>query len=158
MTGRANFRAVFIAFAMPVLICLGGCATPVNHATPSGRVEVTVQGKVGKELRAEISNMMLNTGYNAKNSSESLMVFEKPVQNVLAAVLYGSQYDSSPAARVSYSIVETDYLTRVVASFAVVTNPGSAFERVTPMDNNPDTRGFQMRLDEMKAFLEARGK
>jgi len=119
---------------------------------------VTVQGKVGKELRAEISNMMLNTGYNVKNSSESLMVFEKPVQNVLAAVLYGSQYDSSPAARVSYSIVETDYLTRVVASFAVVTNPGSAFERVTPMDNNPDTRGFQMRLDEMKAFLEARGK
>jgi hypothetical protein len=35
---------------------------------------------------------MLNNGFNVKSSSDTLIVFEKPVENVLAAALLGSSY------------------------------------------------------------------
>jgi hypothetical protein len=133
-----------------------GCATPVVHNTPSGRPEITVSGKVGKRASAEITNLMVNRGYNVKVSSDTLIVFEKPIESTMAAVLLGSRYDSTPAARITYNIIETEATTRVIASFAAVTNPGSAFERITPMNNIQDTDTYQMRLNEIKAKLEGR--
>jgi hypothetical protein len=97
---------------------------------------------------------MLNRGYNVKSSTSTLLVFEKPIDNILASVLLGSRYDSTPAARVTYTIIETDTSTRVVASLAAITNPGSAFEQVTPMDNSKDSLIFQQFLNELKSSLE----
>ncbi|MHA1355493.1 MAG: hypothetical protein ACTSR1_10005 [Candidatus Heimdallarchaeota archaeon] len=130
------------------------CATPVKHNTPSGRPEITISGKVGKQVQAEIMNLMLNNGYNVKSSTDTLLVFERPIKNVMAAALLGSRYDSTPAARISFNIIEMGASTRVVASFAAVTNPGSAFERITPMNNNADTVNYQMRLNEIKQSIE----
>ena len=130
-----------------------GCATPVVHNTPSGRPEIMVSGKVGKRASAEVTNLMVNKGYNVKSSSDSLIVFEKPMEGAMAAMLLGSRYDSTPAARVTYNIIETETTTRVIASFAAITNPGSAFERITPMNNNQDTAAYQMRLNEIKVKL-----
>lgn len=73
------------------------CATPVVHSTPSGRPEVSVNGRVAKQAHAEIMNLMLNNRYNVKATSDTLLVFEKPIENVLAVALLGSKYDSSPA-------------------------------------------------------------
>lgn len=136
-------------------VALVGCATPVRHDTPSGRPEVTIRGNLAKPVQGEITNAMLNRGYNVKSSAETLLVFERPIDNAMACVLLGSQYDSTPAARVTYSIVESMDTTRVVASFAAVTNPGSAFERVTPLNNNPDTAEYQALLNDIKARLES---
>jgi hypothetical protein len=137
------------------LIAIVGCATPIRHDTPSGRPEVTVRGNLAKPIHREITNAMLNRGYNVKSSTETLLVFERPLDNAMASVLLGSQYDSTPAARITYSIVESMDWTRVVASFAAVTNPGSAFERITPLNNNPDTAEYQALLNEIKVRLES---
>lgn len=54
----------------------------------------------------------------------------------------------------SFNIIEMQETTRIVTSFAAVTNPGSAFERITQMDNHADTANYQMRLNEIKAKIE----
>lgn len=87
-------------------------------------------------------------------STKTLLVFEKPIDNVFAAALLGSRYDRTPAARVTYTIIETESSTRIVASLAAITNPGSAFERVTPMDDSKDSVRVQQFLTALKISLE----
>lgn len=148
-------RNIMRYVSMVILVAIvAGCATPMIHNTPSGRPEITVGNKAGKRVLAEITNLMVNKGYNVKSSSDSLIIFEKPIEGTMAAMLLGSRYDSTPAARITYNIIETETTTRVIASFAAITNPGSAFERITPMNNNPDTAGYQMHLNEIKEKLE----
>lgn len=150
----ALMKDTILALFVSLLFVAAGCATPIMHLTPSGRPEVTVTGRVGEQVVARITDRMLNSGYNVKTATKTLMVFEKPIDNVLAAALLGSRYDSTPAARITYTIIETDASTRVVASLAAITNPGSAFERVTPMDNSKDSVGVQQFLTELKSSLE----
>lgn len=45
-------------------------------------------------------------------------------------------------------------MTRVVADFAIITNPGSSFERRTDFNNNQDSVQIQSMLDQIKAELE----
>jgi hypothetical protein len=139
-----------------LMLILTGCAAPAQHNTPSGRPEVTINGRVSKAVLGKITNGMINNGYNVKTSTDTLLVFEKPMENFAAQLFLGSRYDSTPAARITYNIIETEGFTRVVASFAAVTNPGSAFERLTPMNNNPDTASYQTFLDKIKNEIEWR--
>ena len=149
-----RLRKYFFILLVPLLFYT--CAAPVRHYTPSGRPEVTINGKVGKQVQSEITNLMLNNRYNVKTSTDTLMVFERPIENILAASLLSSKYDKNPIVRVTFNIIEMETSTRVVASFAAVTNPGSAFERIRPMNNNVDTVNYQMRLNELKGRIEMR--
>jgi len=147
-------KRTMLPLVVPLLFLVAGCAAPIKHLTPSGRPEVTITGRVGEQVVARITDYMLNRGYNVKTATNTLLVFEKPIDNVLATVLLGSRYDSTPAARVTYTTIETETSTRVVASLAAITNPGSAFERVTPMDNSKDSVSLQQFLNELKSSLE----
>lgn len=143
-----------LTLVISLFFLVAGCATPIKHLTPSGRPEVTITGRVGEQIVARITNRMLDSGYNVKMATKTLMVFEKPIDNVLAAALLGSHYDHTPAARVTYTIIETEGYTRIVASLAAITNPGSAFERVTPMNDSKDSVRVQQFLAALKSSLE----
>lgn len=147
-------RLTALIFVLFTAMLLGACAAPVNHDTPSGRPEVTIRGRVSSQAQAEIMNLMLNRKYSVKSSSPNLIVFEKPLEGTMNAVLFGSQYNTTPYARATFTIFETGESTRVVASFAAITNPGSSFERVTSLDNNQETAKYQDRLDEIKRRIE----
>lgn len=147
-------KGTILALVVCLLFVVTGCAAPIKHLTPSGRPEVTIGGSVGEQVVARITDRMLNAGYNVKTATKPLLVFENPIDNVLAAALLGSRYDSTPAARITYTIIETGTSTRVVASLTAITNPGSAFERVTPMDNSKDSVSVQQFLTELKMSLE----
>lgn len=133
------------------LLC--GCTTP-TLPTASGRPEITFNGKVSDQISAKIADRMLNAHYSLKSSSKNLMVFEKPLDGVLAGVLFGSHYDSTPAARVTYTIVEGENSTRVVASASAITNPGSAFERATRLDSGKDAERLQKLLNDLRSTQE----
>ncbi len=147
-------RAHNIAILLLVMLLVAGCATPVTHNTPSGKPEVTINGVDADTVAASVIDRMINRGYNVTNSNNRMLVFEKPLENTMAAALYGSRYDSQPNVRITYNINNYQNKTRVVASFAVVTNPGSSFERLTPANNNQDTVKYQDMLNEIKASLE----
>jgi len=73
---------------------------------------------------------MVNGGFRITKDTSYELTFDKPVENIAVAVLMGSKYDSQPNARVSYTFAQVNDTTRVVADVAIITNPGSAFERL----------------------------
>lgn len=139
---------------IPLLgLFLIGCATPVKFDTLSGKPEVTIQGKVADQVGAKLADRMINNGYSISSSSKYLMVFEKPFESMGAALLFGSQYDTNPVARITYTIIEAETTTRVVTSLIAVTNAGSAFERTTIMNHSQDSLKYQDMLIEIAEEL-----
>lgn len=130
-----------------------GCATIKPLPTPSGRPEVTIPNVTKKQVIDTLTNRMINKGYQLSSVNDYVVVFNKKVDSFMAGVIYGSRYDSTPAARVSYNLVETDAGIRVIVTLEVVTNPGSAFERVTDLSQGPDAKDAQRSLEEVKASL-----
>ena len=92
---------------------------------------------------------MLNKGYRITKDTQFELAFDMPVDNAMVSVLLGSKYDSQPNKRVSYSIAQVGEDVRVVADFAVITNPGSAFERRTDLNESAATTDVQTLLEEV---------
>jgi hypothetical protein len=131
-------------------VLLAGCAAPVVHNTASGKVEEIFTGTPG-QTKPKIVGMMANFGFNVSKDTPYLIAFDKPTENVMAAVLLGSKYDSTPNTRITYTFVQMGPNTRVIADASIITNPGSAFERVTNMNGNQDTVKLQTWLDNLAA-------
>ncbi|MFN3827809.1 MAG: hypothetical protein ACK4NR_09325 [Micavibrio sp.] len=141
-------------FTVIMSVVLAGCATPIQHNTPSGKVEVTIKGTSKSTVKDRITDSMINRGYSVTKSDDTVISFDRPVDSPMAAVFFGSRYDSTPNARVAYNIIQTKGAVRVVADCSIVTNPGSAFEKKTNMNNNAATADIQSWLNEIKINLE----
>lgn len=141
--------------AVAAVLTLGGCGTPVTHATVSGKVEVAITGSTPEAVKAGLVNEMVNHGYRITKDTSYEIAFDRPTDNIAASVLLGSKYDAQPNARVSYFITPTPPIVRVVADIAIITNPGSSFERRTEMNGSQDSVQVQALLDRLKTSLEA---
>ena len=146
-----------VRVAAVIILCfvVASCATPVKHHTASGRPEVTIATTNVEAVKGALISEMVNRGYSITRESDFLVAFDRPVDNVWAAALLGSRYDSTPNARVSYTIARIQDTIRVVADLAIITNPGSAFERQTNMNANEDSRKIQDLMDRVKGNVEA---
>jgi hypothetical protein len=141
-----------LIFALTSL--LTSCAAPIVHNTPSGRPEVTIRDVHLTDVSAKLTGQMIDRGYIIKSAQPAVMIFEKPINNLGAAMLFGSRYDSTPFARVTFMLVESEQQTRVVGSLAVITNPGSAFEHQTSFDQSQDSANIQQALNFLKLSME----
>lgn len=135
-------------------LLLSGCATTSALNTPTGKPEVTISGVSADEVASAIINKMIDSGYNVTSTDNRMLVFEKPLKNFVAMFVYGSNYDRQPNARITFNINQFENKTRVVASFATITNPGSAFEKVNHSERNASMPKYQEMLNEIKASLE----
>lgn len=138
--------------ALAATLC--GCAS-VDHQTASGKVEVTINAPP-EAVKASIVNAMVNQRYRISKDTAFELAFDKPTDNLLAAAFLGSRYDSTPNTRISYFLAPTPPSVRVVADFAIITNPGSSFERRTDLNRSEDTAQVQALLDDVKAQTEQR--
>ena len=68
-------------------------------------------------------------------------------------IVFGSGYDGVPEMRVNISTVDTVEGRRAIFALSYVTNPGSAFEKVTDVSNWRDGQQLQQELWELKANL-----
>ncbi len=148
-------KVILLAASLLAAATLHGCGTPVQHATASGNVEVTISAPTADVVKAALVNEMVNRGYRITKDTPYEVVFDKPVENFAAQLLLGSRYDGVPNARISYMIAATPPTVRVVADMAIITNPGSSFERRTPLNNGQDSMQVQTILDSIKTKLEA---
>ncbi|MDG4475644.1 hypothetical protein [Thiovibrio frasassiensis] len=137
------------------LVGLTGCASVQPLNTPSSKPEVTIPNGQKKAVIDKITNMMLGRGYKIKNINEYSAVFGKPLQSTGAAILFGSQFNTTPEGRISYNIVDTTKGVRVIGTLEVVTNPGSGLERVTDLSqNSKNAHEYQQLLEEVAASFE----
>ena len=143
-----------IAFAL-----LAGCAaTPVQHYTPSAKPEVTINTTEVSVVKASLISTMLNLGFDLKKDTNYQLVFERPITDILTAALFGSQYDRTPNARITYTLAASPKSVRVIVDLAVITNPGSAFERRTPANHYREALEYQGILDNLRREIEAFGR
>ena len=154
---RISVAALSGVFLLSLVL---GCAHMRPLSTPSGKPEVTIKNSTKKEVVDAIVNMMVGSGFEIKDISDYHAVFGKLSRSLGDALLYGSNYDATPEYRVKYSFTETGDGIRVLAAVSVITNPGSAFERVTDRTRGKDAHDMQSMLERFKASMELskRGK
>lgn len=131
--------------AIVAAFLLTACAT-VDHKTRSGKPEVTIPGATAERVKVELVDAMTTAGFSITRSNDYQLVFDRPTEGVMVALLLGSQYDAIPNARVSFTITELNRSVRVVADIKMVTNPGSAFERLTDWNKSKDAVDVQKAL------------
>lgn len=144
-------RQIFVA---ALGLVLASCGTPVRQDTASGRPEVTVHHVASDRVKGALVSGMLNRGYRITKDSQFEIAFDRPVDNLAVAVLMGSKYDAQPNARVSYQIAQLGDDVRVVADMAIITNPGSAFERRMDVSAGADSPVIQAFLTTIAADLQ----
>ena len=151
-----NRNFVHLALLPALILLVSACATPVAHHTPSGKPEVTIFSTDGELIKNLVISEMIDRGYSVSSEREYSIAFDRPVDNVFAAALLGSQYNSTPNARITYTVVRTpNGHSRVVATLQVVTNPGSSHERYTDASGNRDSVEIQALLDRVRDRIEA---
>lgn len=137
-------------------LVLVSCAGPQPLPTSSGKAEVVIQSPKGK-VRDALAARALDRGFQIKSNGDSAVVIGKRSDSIALAMMAGSRYDAQPEIRVRYDLLEVEGGTRVVTTAMVVTNPDSAFEKITPMD--PGAKAYvelQGALNEVKGKLEGR--
>lgn len=128
-----------------------GCATPVQHDTASGRVE-TVFAKSLEATHAAVLNGLVNRHYAITRDSANLIVADRPSTNGTANVLFGTGFNPIVNARLTFTMISPQPdQTRVVVDMAMVQNPGSGFERLTPGNNSQDSTDIQTWLNSLAA-------
>lgn len=141
------------ALAVAVAI-LAGCQTAAEApSTASGKPEVLIRAPVGK-IKSLLISKALDRGLAVTKDSEYLLQLEKPTENMAAAVLLGSRYDATPNERYVVTFAQVGDEVRVVVAAMIVTNPGSAFERITPINSGDGVNRTQQTLLEIKQIAE----
>lgn len=142
-----------IIAALAAAVAVSACQT-VQHATPSGRPEVTINAPMD-DVKATYVGTLTNFGYSMVRDTNYQIVMEKPVDNLMANVLLSSRYDPTVEARITATFLNMGGQTRVTTDMGIVRNGGSAFEAVTPLNGSQDSVGVQSLLNEIKSELEA---
>lgn len=143
-----------LRFAVCFLLLLSGCATVPPPNTPSQRPEVTIAGASKKEILDVLMAEMLSSGAQVKRVDDYSVVFAKPDSSFGGALLFGSRYDSTPEMRVTYNLVEMGNAIRVFCNAAMVTNPGSAYERVSDVTGGKLAHEIQAMLERLKSRVQ----
>ncbi|ABD88090.1 hypothetical protein [Rhodopseudomonas palustris] len=144
---------ISIIAAVLASLLVAGCQTAQAPTTASGKPEVTIRAAPGA-IKARLLSLAMDRRFNVSKDTEYLLQVEKPTDNIAASVLLGSKYDSTPAERIVFTFAPLGENVRVVASLMYVTNPGSAFEQVTPINAGEGVDRTQATLSDIKQSLE----
>jgi hypothetical protein len=151
--GELMVGRIFFLFALAALLI--GCQTEAQAPmTASGRPEVTIKAPTAA-IKARLLSLAMDRRFNVTKDTEYLLQIEKPTDNFGAAILLGSKYDSVPAERIVFTFAPLGDSVRVVAASMFVTNPGSSFEQLTPVNAGEGINQTQAALQEIKQSLEA---
>ena len=144
-----------IIIVMLFSIVIFGCVTVQPLNTISGKPEVIINIEDKEKIKDSLVNSMMNEGFYLKTTNEYNLVFGKISNDIATSLLYGSRYDTSPELIVSFSIVKVNNGYRLIATLNVITNPGSAFERVTDLSyGSTGAHYYQKCLQFTKTKLE----
>lgn len=115
-------------------------------ATPSGKPEGIIKNANAGDVKATLLNFMLSKGYTVTSDTGSTLQVDKPADSLAASLVYGSQMNSTPNARIVFTFVQVGSDTRVVADMMIVTNPGTAFEQRTELNQTSDAKELNQIL------------
>lgn len=146
-----------ITYSILIFVLITGCATVKHLNTPTGKPEVIIPDASKSEIADQITNAMLSWDFQLQKRDENILVFAKRDQRLGTSLLFGSRYDSTPEWRFIYNIVDHSEGIRVIANIAAITNPGSAFERVTDLSRgSKDSENVYALLTQIREGFSSR--
>lgn len=133
------------------MLALAGCSTTSTpRAAPERQLAISAPKM---EVKEAIAALFVSKGYQISRDSDFVMDFSIATNNFMATLLLSSNYDSRVETRVSVTFIG-DNPTQVSWRAALITNPGSAFERPTDVTNNADGDKVQLEFIALKKRLE----
>jgi len=154
-----------IAYSTLFIFLISGCATVKPLNTPTGKPEVIIPEASKAEIADQITNDMLSWNFQLQKRDENILVFSKRDRTLGSSLLFGSKYDRTPEWRFIYNIVDHPEGIRVIANIAAISNPGSAFERVTDFSRgSKDSENVYLLLTQIREnficrkIVKGRGK
>jgi len=150
-------KSLFVVLAL-ASCALGACAAPTHLDTPSGHPEVTISRTTPNKVKAALVRKMIDKGFQVTKDKQFELAFDRPLDNKLAEALLGSKVSGTPNMRVTYSISQVGDDVRVIADLAAITNPGSASELSTDMNDaakGAPVHDVQSFLDELRTELNS---
>ena len=147
-------RKIYPIF-LAIILSLSGCTTLQPLNTSTGKPEIIITETNKKEVADAIINTMLSWDFQLQKRDEYILVFGKRDTRIISGVLLGSQYDTTPEWRITYNLVDYANGVRIMVSIFAITNPGSAFERITDFSKgSKDSHNIQSFLNQLKETLE----
>jgi hypothetical protein len=120
--------------SVTLALCIAGCAGPGARQSNSGPPEAVVLGATKKQVIDMLVRFKLERRMQVKDVSDyGFVAVGRLENNMTASMLFGSRYDSVPAIRFHYNVVDVEGGVKVFVRSEIVTNPGSAFERVSDL-------------------------
>lgn len=142
----------WIVAALALLLC--GCQTAPTGPLAPNNFTFNASRQTTKE---SIVSVYLGRGFQIVRDSDLQLVMDRPANdNFTAQLLFGSQWNGVPNARMSLTFLG-DNPTQVNAQLSIVTNPGSGFERVMDVTNNAGLRQ-QLQTGMVQAKSQAEGQ
>ena len=144
--------SVIILVLMSCIIL--GCAAPRQRlATASGNPEIVINGTTKKQITDLLVSSKLGDGFQVKTVNDYSLVVTKTIDDFAAKVAYGSKYNRTPEARVTYNFVDVGGGVKVFVRSEMVTNPNSQYESATDFTSTWGEHA-QNELSRIKAMLE----
>jgi hypothetical protein len=138
--------SLLIALSAPLF---SGCVAPVTHQTVSGKPEVKISGRSVEEIKSRIRNSTLRTGGTVAAETPQTITVQAVVTDPAQVILFGTQYGGPPVYRVTYSMVPEGRNTVIIATSAIVSNAGTAFETSQNLDSTGAGQEMQTVLNEL---------
>lgn len=134
-------------------VLVAGCQTTSNEPLPSNSFTFNSSKQVAKEA---IVSTYMSRGFNIVRDSDLQLVMDRPASdNFGAQLVFGSNWNSVPNARITATLLG-DNPTKITVRQAIVTNPGTGFERVMDLSQNPSARQqLQIGMSRAKSMAES---
>lgn len=142
-----TMRLILSALLLSLLIACAAPRPPLN--TASGRPEVTIRNVTRKDVSDRIVGALASKGFAIRSANEFAIIGAKRADDDFTLkLLYGSRYDRVPEQRITFTLIEASGTVRVFSTLQIVTNPGSAFERVDDLAESTkhDQQAMLMQL------------
>jgi hypothetical protein len=135
---------IFIIF---VALFLAGCATQTYVLPATVSIQTTASPS---QIKSAIIQVYTGNGWRLERETDHLITFTVENNSAAAQFLYSSQYDSHVINRETVTIMNAPDSVSLSANQELVTNYGSAFERIQSI-NSPKAQG---RLNQISTMLK----
>lgn len=126
-------RIVAVAAVVLALSAFGGCATATGTTVTEARRTFNAEASAVVSM---IANRMSAAGYTVREATPYRILAEAENNSIVAQALLGTQASGYRVVnRLDCNVSSQAGTTTVVCHGGVVSNPGTAFERLTPGAN-----------------------
>jgi S1-C subfamily serine protease len=126
--------------------------------TAAARPEVTIANQSKKDVTDALVGEVVSRGFTVVAVTEYTAVFSKPIEAAAPSLSLkrGARSGGAAEQRLSFTIAKTGEGVRIVLVNQIVSNPGTAYERVTDAGAGPAGEGWRQFLASFPNAFKAR--